>query len=273
MGQFLSQCEKSPLSGLMGGGGGSEAENEAGVSDIKRNITNKIEEYKNISSKQVHAAQNIKIRQAPGFNPNSPMYLTDTNEYGIFGQRTKGPCPNYGCAYTIDQSIGVELYTFNEAIVKESENIWNDIKMKLKQDAEINFDGNSSALDAHNKGVADAEDEAIKNIETILSNMSKSSLKQQQNVMIEYITPIKCQDPCGKSMGPVLKQDAQIVVKTEDIINSTMEIVQKKLADHDVDVEQTTSQSNNACIAQIVSLICCSLICIIILWIIMGQLG
>tara|TARA_B100001094_G_scaffold214549_1_gene208636 strand:- start:1349 stop:2170 length:822 start_codon:yes stop_codon:yes gene_type:complete len=272
MGQFLSQCEKSPLAGLGGGGGGSSAMNVAGVEDIKRNVTNKFEEHKNISSKQVHAAQNVKIKQVEGANLNSPMYLTDTNEYGFFGQRTKGPCPNYGCAYTIDQSIGVELYTFNETIVKESENIWNDIKMKLKQEAENSFDGNSSALDAANKGIAAAEDDAIKNIEKILTNMSKSAVKQQQNIMIEYTTPIKCQDPCGKSMGPTLKQDAQIVIKTEDIINSTMEIVQKKLADHDVDVEQKTSQSNTACIAQIASVICSSIICIIVLWMIKGQI-
>ena len=35
MGQFLSQCEKSPLAGLMGGGG-SKSMNVAGVEDIKK---------------------------------------------------------------------------------------------------------------------------------------------------------------------------------------------------------------------------------------------
>ena len=34
MGQFLSQCEKSPLAGLMGGGG-SKSMNVAGVEDVR----------------------------------------------------------------------------------------------------------------------------------------------------------------------------------------------------------------------------------------------
>ena len=41
--------------------------------DIKRNITNKFEEYKNILNKL--RSSKCKIRQAPGFNPNYQYVL------------------------------------------------------------------------------------------------------------------------------------------------------------------------------------------------------
>ena len=281
MGQFLSQCEASPaadLLGGLGGGGGPSSMNLAGLDDAKRNITNKFEEYKNISSKKVYAGQNVSVKQIP--NPegkfvdmNTPFYtMAMTNEYGIFGQRTKGPCANYGCGYNIDQSANIEMYTFNETIINESENIWSDIKMKLQQEATTQFEGNQSQLEAANEAFAGAEEEAIKNIEVILANMAETSLSKDQNIEIEYYTPVKCQNPCGESVGPTIKQDAQIIIKTEDIINSTLEIVQKRLADHEMDVTQETTQSNDACIAQIASCICCSLIILVILIIIKNKM-
>ena len=62
------------------------------------------------------------------------------------------------------------------------------------------------------------------------------------------------------------------IIKTEDIINSTLEIVQKRLADHEMDVTKEKTQSNDACIAQIASCICCSLIILVILIIIKNKM-
>lgn len=244
--------------------------NQAGVEDIKRNITNKFQDHKNESTKKVYAAQNILIQQDPGFNDASPMYATET--YKRFGPIIlEGPCANYGCAYNVDQNSSVEIYSFNETIVNESENIWTDIKSKLQQDASTQFSGNQSKLDAFNRGINSAEEEAIKNIETILTNISKTDLGKDQTVTIKYTTPIKCSDPCGASTGPTLKQDAQIIVKSEDILNSTMEIVQKRLAEHDVDVTQEVDSSNDQCIAELLSCTCCCLVCMIIFYMIYSK--
>lgn len=244
--------------------------NQAGVEDIKRNITNKFQDHKNESTKKVYSAQNILIQQDPGFNDASPMYATET--YKRFGPIIlEGPCANYGCAYNVDQSSNVEIYSFNETIVNESENIWTDIKSKLQQDASTQFSGNQSKLDAFNRGINSAEEEAIKNIETILTNISKTDLGKDQTVTIKYTTPIKCKDPCGASSGPTLKQDAQIIVKSEDILNSTMEIVQKRLAEHDVDVTQEVDSSNDQCIAELLSCTCCCIVCMVIIYMIYSK--
>ena len=244
--------------------------NQAGVEDIKRNITNKFQDHKNESTKKVYSAQNILIQQDPGFNDASPMYATET--YKRFGPIIlEGPCANYGCAYDVDQSSNVEIYSFNETIVNESENIWSDIKSKLQQDASTQFSGNQSKLDAFNRGINSAEEEAKKNIKTILTNISKTDLGKDQTVTIKYTTPIKCKDPCGNSSGPTLKQDAQIIVKSEDILNSTMEIVQKRLAEHDVDVTQEVDSSNDQCIAELLSCTCCCVVCLIVIYMIYSK--
>lgn len=179
----------------------------------------------------------------------------------------EGPCPNYGCAYEIDQDASVEIYSFNETIISESENIWTDIKTKLEQDAKTQFEGsNPGKLDAINRSLDGAAEEAIKNITTLLENASQTDLGQSQSINIEYITPIKCSDPCGISIGPKLKQNAQIIVKSEDILNSTLVIVQKRLAEHDVDVTQEVDQSNDQCIVEMILATCCCLVCMLIFW-------
>ena len=250
--------------------------NQAGVEDIKRNITNKFQDHKNESTKKIYSAQKILIQQDPGFNEASPMYATET--YKRFGPIIlEGPCANYGCAYDVDQSSNVEIYSFNETIVNESEDIWTDIKSKLQQDASTQFAGNQSKLDAFNSGVNSAEEEAIKNIKSILTNISQTDLGKDQTVTIKYSTPIKCKDPCGGSLppgsggGPTLKQDAHIIVKSEDILNSTMEIVQKRLAQHDVDVTQEVDSSNEQCIAELLSCTCCCIICMVLCYMVYAK--
>ena len=239
--------------------------NQAGVQDIKRNIESRFETHRNTSTKKVFGKQNIKITQGKGFDYNSPLLFSST--YKRFGPIVlEGPCNNYGCAYDVQQMSDVEISSFNKTIVGESENIWNDIKTKLQQDASTQFEGNQGKLDAINSGINSAEDEVLKEIETIIENMTDTELGKDQTVEIEYITPIKCSDPCGEAKGPALTQNAQIVVKSEDIINKTIEIVQKRLAEHDIDVTQETSSTNDQCIMEMVSSTCCCIICMIIFY-------
>ena len=50
-----------------------------------------------------------------------------------------------------------------------------------------------------------------------------------------------------------------------------MEIVQKRLAQHDVDVTQEVDSSNEQCIAELLSCTCCCIICMVLCYMVYAK--
>jgi hypothetical protein len=200
----------------------NSASASASAKDLKRKMVEKMESYKVSSSKVVKTAQEIIIEETgPGVS-SSPVYQGRKTDFNFLGIKT-GDCPEYGCAYSVNQNARIELYTINSTIINESENIWNDVsnKAELKLKAEAGSETTASGV------LSESKDEAIMEINKVLESMVSDTFSDEQSAVIRYTTPILCEGPCNNQRGPVLNQQAYFTIKADNIINSVSEVIEK----------------------------------------------
>lgn len=236
--------------------------------DIETKIKKRLQNQVNDSNKAVAQKQNITIREKS--TGDSRYYNNKTVDikkgpFGIFGQGKD--CPVYGCGYDIDQSTAVRLTTFNENLSNETENIWKDIKTELKKKSRKDL--SSSARGSFDRAIGGASNLVRENIRTNLENISRQTYDGDQNIVIEYETPPRCSDPCeldGRAKGPKINQHAVIQIHSKDLLNSSLKIVEKKLADHEIDVENVAESGDDECIVQLLIIGLVSFVCILLTW-------
>jgi len=250
--------------------GGVSAKNEADLEILQANISRKLMKHSNKSSKQVKSGQKISVKEKRT-GPLDPFYYKEVSiskgPFGIFGKREN--CPVFGCSYDIDQRSTFNITSFNSNIVEEDEAILNDIESKMKQKAEVSLEGNPSGLDAANKARNESRDIVKENIREILDNISKTDIRSDQSIVLEYQSPPRCKNPCGldgPTEGPKLTQNAQIELHSADIVNSSIKIYEKNMQKHGLDVDQSIKTTNDACILQMIGCIICSIMSLIIVW-------
>jgi hypothetical protein len=239
-------------------GGGPVAMNEADLNILKSRITRKMMTHSNQATKKVVSRQNITIREKERNGPLSPFYYKEINlskgPGGSLGKREG--CAVFGCSYDITQTGNFNINTFNSNIVDETNTIFADIESAVEQRAAISLEGNPSGLDAAARAISGSSDIVKEKISSILSNISKEDFENDQNILIEYISPPRCKNPCGfdgPTLGPILKQDAQTEIYSTDIINSVLDIYETNLQKHGLEADQTIETTNHACILLMVA--------------------
>ena len=262
----MGACNSSDDSGT----GGVTATNDADLSSLQAKVIKKLRKHRNQSSKRVFSKQNISLKENRT-GPLDPYYQKEVSAsrgpFGIFGSGKD--CPLFHCSYDINQSSNFNIYSYNSILVAEAENIYQDIETEVLQTAETSLDGNPSGVVAANAAANESREIAKSNITDILTNISKMDIGNEQHIDIEYQSPPRCKDPCGlygDTRGPTLNQDAQLIIHSNDIINSTLKIFEENFQRHGLDVDQSISTSNDNCTLLMVGGIICSLICLIIVW-------
>ena len=135
-------------------------DNQTTLSDIRKAIKEKMEVHSQTSTQKSVSSQNVTIIQET--DPeimNSPMFQTQTFKYWPWGGVKEGPCPNYGCIYDIEQVNEINVSSFKEDLVNDSQEIWNNIKMKLKKNAKLQMTGNNEGLEILNSAIEKSESE------------------------------------------------------------------------------------------------------------------
>jgi len=251
---------------------GTSVSNKAGLIDLQMNIKNKIQNASIQGETNIVSQQNLELRDiSDGTIPD--FYKQTVSEekgpFGIFGRKEN--CPIFGCGYEISQNASYKINSFNENLLQETETIISDIEQKMQQDASINLEGNPSGLRAANEAINASRELVREEVETQLTSLTNQNAVNIQKMVIEYRGPatVRCKDPCGWDggpQGPVLSQDAQLEIISEQILNNVSNIYQEKFKEMGLEVKQSVEVTNTACILQmIISLIGC-IICLIIVW-------
>jgi hypothetical protein len=260
----MGACESK----INSSGNSSLAINEATVSDIQNKVSNRLKNNKNNTSLVSKTGSSVNIRQT-GNESSKEFYRSVTSEkkgpFGIFGHKKN--CPLFHCAYQINQSTVINIFSYNASLSNETENILNDIETSLNQEAETQLSG--PGVEAINGAFSESRNQLREDIQSKLDNLVSTSHSDNQSIDIEYTTPLRCRDPCGLNngpYGPVINQFSMFNFHSENIINSAMEIITNKFAEHDLEVTQTVSDENTECIIMLVIIAISCIICLLITW-------
>lgn len=241
-------------------------DNQTTLSDIRKSIKEKLEVHSQTSTQKSVSSQNVTIIQET--DPeimNSPMFQTQTFKYWPWGSVREGPCPNYGCIYDVEQVNEINVSSFKEDLVNDSQEIWNNIKTKLKKNAKLQMTGNNEGLEILNSAIEKSESEVNDKITDILTKMTKQDFDDEQNIEIVINSPIKCSDPCSGG-NPRLSQNALIEMKSSDIINSALAIIHKNASDMGLDTKLKAEDTDSACMVQMILSCVFCIICIVLIY-------
>lgn len=239
---------------------GSEAQlgiSASAIEDIKTNVKSTIEKHTNVENTFIKSGQSIIVKQVGEFNENAKMYNRPLKKK-FLGLIEYSDCGyQYGCAYSIKQNAEVNIASFNQSITNESEQIYNDIKSSLEKSTDMELSGG-------NKGAAmlaaemDKSAESIKKeLEKVLTTIKTNEIKEDQAMVIEYRTPVKCEDPCGNDTenprgpgprGPLLEQNAQIDIISDQLVTATLETISENMSEKDLKASTEISDFNPQCI-------------------------
>ncbi len=245
-----------------GGANASGSEAQLGISasaieDIKTSVKNTIEKHTNVENTFIKSGQSIIVKQVGEFNENAKMYNRPMKKkfLGLFEYADCGY--QYGCAYSIKQDAEVNIASFNESITNESEQIYNDIKTSLEKSTDMELSGGNKGLTAIAAEMDKSEEDIKKNLEKVLTTIKTNQIEEDQQIVIEYRTPVKCEDPCGDDKdnprgagprGPLLEQSAQIDIISDQLVTATLETISERMSEKDLKAATEISDFSPQCI-------------------------
>lgn len=245
-----------------GGANASGSEAQIGISasaieDIKTSVKNTIEKHTNVENTFIKSGQSIIVKQVGEFNENAKMYNRPIKKkfLGLFEYADCGY--QYGCAYSIKQDAEVNISSFNESITNESEQIYNDIKTSLEKSTDMELSGGNKGLTAIAAEMDKSEEDIKKNLEKVLTTIKTNQIEEDQQIVIEYRTPVKCEDPCGDDKdnprgagprGPILEQSAQIDIISDQLVTATLETISERMSEKDLKAATEISDFSPQCI-------------------------
>ena len=235
--------------------------------DIQTKITTKLKNQTNETNVNIISFQNISFKD---LSSGSHLHRKEVEcRKGPFGIIKRGKRPLYGCSSDITQIADIKVQSFKENLLEEDEKIWADIKTTLEAKAKHM---NTSAGSSVDTAIAGASEYVKENIRNKLENISQKDYSNQQTIEIELEHPQRCLDPCGwkgnEGEGPKIDQSYIIDHYSYDILQSSLKIVEEKLADHEISVEQVFDNSggNDACLMQLIIICIASFVCILVTW-------
>lgn len=241
--------------------------NSAILSKMQKKIKVRLQQQSNYSTKVTGVKQKVMIRQNPS-SDNSYYFKqkmdVEKGPFGIFGKWTD--CPVYGCGHDVSQTSKLSVVTFNSNVVNETEQIWKDISTSLKQNAKSGM--SKSGARSANQAINSSANLVKDNIRTKLVNLSQQKQDTDQEIIIEYDTPFRCSDPCGEARGPKIEQKALIQLASNDILNSSLKLIDEEMANHNLKVkhEGEGGESNSECIVQLIIIGIAVIVCLVISW-------
>ena len=247
-------------------------DNESTLSDIRSFIEDKLHNESETSTQKSVSSQNVTIDYT--VDPEvyySPMFNTQARLRWPWGTVRKDCGPNYGCVYDITQVNEINVSSFKQTDEHYSEDIWTNIKMKLKKNAKLQMTGNNEGLTILNNAIDQSDEEVVEKITDILTKMSQQDFDDEQNIIIKSNTPVRCPDPCGDRGNPKITQHALIELKSSDIVNSALFIVHKHASDMGLDSKLKAEDTDSACMVQMILSCVFCIVCAIIIYMVFGD--
>ena len=250
---------------------------EARISALESKITNKIIKNSNKNEQLSVNIQNLTVRYSDSYRENSqdPFYRQKiTKHKGPFGLIEKcGPVPLFFCNYDINQRLNYNVRTFNDSLLDETENISKEIIQHIKKEAEIKYANDPGKLDVAMRAIDESLSLIEENVSERITNESVQTNLGTQTMEIIISEPIRCLDPCDPTKQPSLTQEAQVEVLSQQIISSSLKIIENVFKSKSLDVKHTLDTTNKACILMLMIILCSCFICLIITWQIIKMAG
>lgn len=226
--------------------------NQTIMNDIHKNVKNSFEQHKDVSSQKIINVQDLTILdEIPSEIWNikegeENIFASKIPTYKWFGLVKTGEISEYGCNYDISQESDIEISSIKKEIINDKTTVLSTIKNKIKKKVDANV-SNTDGRSEINDVIDNSDNELLNMIENKLEEFSKNQEQNIEKQTVVYKTPIKC-DLNGK--GPKLSQSAHIDVLIHDIINESVNILNKNLSKKGLNSKLKTND-NSDCTMQI----------------------
>ena len=232
----------------------------ATATDTQRKILDKFDQYKLGSDTKIISSQNIEINDTSSI-ASDIIYQGKRYKRNFLGMIVD-ECPEFGCGYSINQNTELEIFTINKTIINEAENIFNEISSDVSSSSSTGGGGGTAVDDATSESLNEATDY----IRSELESLSKDSIKDKQNIVLNISSPIRREGDCP-GRCPVIEQTSYYKIKAENIINKVTEIIEKNKREHGVESSaEVEGEDNTECILNLLICACCCIMSLIILW-------
>ena len=82
-------------------------------------------------------------------------------------------------------------------------------------------------------------------------SLSEEVFSDDNNTVIKLTSPVVCEGPCNNQRGPIINQQAYFTIKADNIINKTLEIIEKKKRTHSAQSKVKVKKDNTECITEL----------------------
>ncbi len=260
MGQMMSSCEQNEE------GQETSISSSTKAQDLRNKISDTLNKHVNRSNRRVINSQSVIIEETPDAAKihEHPIYQREQCTSSFLGLGPKKCCPIYGCNYEVNQNIEVEINSLNQTVINETQNITNEIVQSATSSTESQAGSGAQVSAGDSSTTADLVKEEVKRQ---LESLVNEDIIDSQETAIRYNAPIRCVgDPCD-NQGPMVDQNTQLDVTSQNIINKTLEIIEDRSVENDADttiIEE--GKDNTECIISLLICGSCCLCCILILW-------
>jgi hypothetical protein len=196
----------------------------------------------------VHKKIVVDCGSKPLYDPSiDNFYLKYGGEqYDFFGNEIEDSgCPRWGCCYDVNQSSKVSLSAINKSILQKSEEMYNKVTEKIKQNITITAASSQKPLKVINDATVSAKNDAIEKINQILNQITDVDIHQDQNIIFRSVTPLKCINKCTEPpTAGKIKQSLNVEIASQNITSSIFESIHNNIADLTMETELTFSNVN-----------------------------
>ena len=264
MGQMMSSCEQNE------DGQETSISSETSAKDLRNKISDILNQHVNRSDRKVINSQSVLIEETPDAVQIHEHTMFQTKQCKRFlGIGPKKCCPIFGCNYEINQNIDVEINSLNETVINEIQNITNAIIQSAASSTESQA---GSGAQVSGSDSSTTEDFVKEEVKRQIESLVNEDINDRQVTSIRYNAPIRCVgDPCD-NQGPMVDQNTQLDVTSQNIINKTLEIIEDRSVENDAEttiIEE--GKDNTECIISLLISGSFCLFCILILWMVVSS--
>ena len=221
------------------------------INDLHKNMKKRFQQHTDVSNQKIVSAQELTIiDEIPSKywnNTDDNIFSRKIPTYKWFGLVKTGEISEFGCNYDITQADNIEINSIKKDIINDKSTILSTIKENIKKELDSNLVGEKESKQIND--IIDNTDEEILNIiETKLQDFSNNQEVHFEELKVIYKTPIKC-DENGE--GPKLTQSAHIDILIHDIINESMNILNKNISKKGLKSKLKVKDTNNTCNLQL----------------------